>query len=530
MTDSFPPTTSAATPGSAPRLALRGISKRYPGVVANDAVDLTVQPGEIHALMGENGAGKSTLMKIVYGVTRPDAGTIHWQGEPVTIDSPAKARALGIGMVFQHFSLFETLTVAENIALALDHRAPPSTLDARINEVSERYGLPVDPKRLVHSMSVGERQRVEIVRCLLQAPQLLIMDEPTSVLTPQAVQTLFGTLRRLASEGVSILYISHKLDEIRQLCDTATVLRGGRLAGTATPRLEDDAGLARLMIGSELSPCQLPPKQPGEIMLELTNLNLPSSDPFGTHLQRVDLRVRRGEIVGIAGVSGNGQKELMAALSGECLSPDAGAVRIGGQPVGRLGPAARRRLGLGFVPEERLGRGAVPAMSLSDNALLTGAATAPAMLRHGLVSRRAARDFATGVIAAFNVKCGGESSIASSLSGGNLQKFIVGREVRLDPQVMVAAQPTWGVDVGASQMIRQALIELRNRDVAVLVVSEELDELFAICDRLVVIAQGRLSPSRTPAQTSVEEIGSWMSGGFIAAADAKQEVRDAAAA
>ena len=278
-----------------PRLALRGITKRYPGVVANDGVDLSVQPGEIHALMGENGAGKSTLMKIVYGVTRPDAGSIEWEGRAVTIANPAQARELGIGMVFQHFSLFDTLTVAENIALALDHRAAPSTLDARIVEVSERYGLPVDPQRLVHSMSVGERQRVEIVRCLLQAPRLLIMDEPTSVLTPQAVQKLFGTLRRLALEGISILYISHKLDEIRELCDTATVLRGGRLSGTAAPRSESNASLARLMIGSELSVCQLQPRRAGEIMLELSNMSLASPDPFGTHLRNIDLRVRRKE-------------------------------------------------------------------------------------------------------------------------------------------------------------------------------------------------------------------------------------------
>ncbi len=505
-----------------PRLVLSGITKRYPGVIANDGVDLTVQPGEIHALMGENGAGKSTLMKIVYGVIRPDAGRIEWEGRAVVIDSPAKARELGVGMVFQHFSLFETLTVAENIALALDHRAAPSTLDARIIEVSERYGLPVDPKRLVHSMSVGERQRVEIVRCLLQAPRLLIMDEPTSVLTPQAVQKLFGTLRRLASEGISILYISHKLDEIRELCDTATVLRGGKLSGTAAPKNESSASLARLMIGGELSECRLTPREPGEIMLELTNMSLASRDPFGTHLQNIDLRVRSGEIVGIAGVSGNGQKELMAALSGERLSGAAGAVRLCGQSAGLMNPSQRRRLGLSFVPEERLGRGAVPPMSLSDNALLTGSDAG--MLRFGMVDQRAARAFASRAIADFKVKCNGDQSAASSLSGGNLQKFIVGRETLLKPRVMIAAQPTWGVDVGASQMIRQALIDLRDQGVAVLVVSEELDELFAICDRITVIAQGRLSPSRTAAQTSVAEIGDWMSGGFIGAG-----ARDAAA-
>jgi len=513
-----------------PRLALHGITKRYPSVVANADVDLSVQPGEIHALMGENGAGKSTLMKIVYGVVQPDAGRILWEGREVRIANPAQARALGIGMVFQHFSLFETLNVAENIALALDHRASPTRLHERIREVSARYGLPVDPERLVHSMSVGERQRVEIVRCLLQQPRLLIMDEPTSVLTPQAVRTLFDTLRRLASEGVSILYISHKLDEIRALCDTATVLRGGRVSGTATPRTESNDSLARLMIGSELSQCTLTPREPGAIMLELTNLRLATPDPFGTALEGINLRVRSGEIVGIAGVSGNGQKELMAALSGETRTPfdDRGAIRIAGQPVGLLNPVRRRGLGLTFVPEERLGRGAVPPMSLSDNALLTGGAVggSQGMVRFGLVRNALTTAFADRAITEFRVKSGGAQSAANSLSGGNLQKFIVGRETLLAPKLMIAAQPTWGVDVGAAQMIRQALIDLRDRGVALLVVSEELDELFSICDRIAVIAQGRLSPTRTPAETSIEEIGLWMAGGFIAA---NAEVADAAA-
>src|SRR6202142_440794 len=249
---------------STARLALRGITKRYPTVLANDGIDLCVGVGEIHAVMGENGAGKSTLMKIVYGVTRPDSGHIEWEGRPVVIDNPAAARRLGIGMVFQHFALFETLSVAENIALALDEPVAPAALAPRIREVAERYGLPVDPQRLVHSMSVGERQRVEIVRCLLQSPKLLIMDEPTSVLTPQAVLVLFETLRRLASEGCSILYISHKLDEIRALCDSATVLRGGRVSGTAIPRNETNESLARMMIGGELAECHLDPREPGE--------------------------------------------------------------------------------------------------------------------------------------------------------------------------------------------------------------------------------------------------------------------------
>jgi ABC-type uncharacterized transport system ATPase subunit len=495
-----------------PRLQLRGISKRYPTVVANENIDLSVSAGEIHALLGENGAGKSTLMKIVYGVTKPDAGTITWEGREVTIASPAAARRLGIGMVFQHFALFESLTVAENIMLALDEQEAPAVLAKRIAEVSEHYGLPIDPHRMVHSMSVGERQRVEIVRCLLQKPKLLIMDEPTSVLTPQAVLKLFETLRRLAAEGCSILYISHKLDEIRALCDRATVLRGGKVSGTALPKQETSSSLARMMIGSELPECRLTPKTPDQILLELVNLTLTTDDPFGTHLKNINLRVRQGEIVGIAGVSGNGQKELMAAISGEVLLAEAGPIRICGEAAGRMNPAQRRKLGLTFVPEERLGRGAVPPMSLANNALLTG--SRHGMVNAGVIRRGATRVYAKAVIERFKVKCGGDSALASSLSGGNLQKFIVGRETMLEPKVMVVSQPTWGVDVGASMLIRQALIDLRDSGVAVLVISEELDELFMISDRIAVIAEGRLSESLPAAETDVEQIGVWMSGKF----------------
>jgi simple sugar transport system ATP-binding protein len=484
---------------------MRGIVKRYPTTVANDGIDLTVRVGEIHALIGENGAGKSTLMKIAYGVTRPDEGTLEWEGRAVTIASPADARRLGIGMVFQHFALFETLTVAENIALALDEKTRPAQLVARIREVSAKYGLPVDPDRLTHSMSVGERQRVEIVRCLLQSPRLLIMDEPTSVLTPQAVLKLFETLRRLASDGVSILYISHKLDEIRALCHTATVLRGGKLVGTAQPAVASNAELARMMVGADLTECRLTPRDPGPVRLSLRGLTKKSWDPFGTSLRSIDLEVRSGEIVGIAGVSGNGQKELLAGVSGEDPGSDSGSVEICGQRAEHLLPAQRRALGLTFVPEERLGRGAVPPMNLAHNALLTGARSG--MVRNGFISMAAARAFARETIAAFKVKCGSELSPADSLSGGNLQKFIVGREVRLDPKVMVVAQPTWGVDVGAAQLIHQALIELRDRGVAVLVVSEELDELFTLCDRIAVIAQGSLSAPQATTSLTVEQVG-----------------------
>jgi simple sugar transport system ATP-binding protein len=500
---------------SEPRLRLLGISKIYPSVVANADVNLTVMPGEIHAVLGENGAGKSTLMKMIYGVTKPDAGEIMWEGRQVRIDSPSAARRLGIGMVFQHFALFETLTVAENIALALDEKTTPKALAPRIRAVSEQYGLPLDPDRLVHSMSVGERQRVEIVRCLLQSPRLLIMDEPTSVLTPDAVQTLFVSLRRLRDEGVSILYISHKLDEIQALCDRATVLRAGRVAGTAVPREETAHSLAELMIGGDLPTCTLAPRAPGEVALALAALDLPSADPFGTTLRGISLDVRAGEIVGLAGVSGNGQQELLKAISGERPAPDAASIRLLGRDAGRLDAAARRRLGLGFVPEERLGRGAVPALSLADNALLTGYLNPDAgMATGGVIRRGAVRAFAAAVIERFKVKCGGTSSAAASLSGGNLQKFIVGREIRLAPKVMVVAQPTWGVDVGAAMLIRQAIIDLRDAGVAVLVVSEELDELFMMCDRIAVLAKGRLSPAVATSATTVDKIGRWMGGDF----------------
>ncbi|MFN3984102.1 MAG: ABC transporter ATP-binding protein [Rhodocyclaceae bacterium] len=501
---------AAPAPGGF-RLQLEGISKVYPGVVANQDIDLAVRPGEIHAVLGENGAGKSTLMKIIYGVTRPSAGRILWEGQAVDVANPAQARALGIGMVFQHFSLFETLTVAENVALAMPDKPSLAELSSRIARVSEHYGLPVDPRRHVHALSVGERQRVEIVRCLLQHPRLLIMDEPTSVLTPQAVRKLFETLRQLAVEGCSILYISHKLDEIQALCDTATVLRSGRVSGHCVPSHETPESMARLMIGRDLPVCEHAARAPGEVRLRLAGLSRAASDPFGTDLQDVHLDVRAGEIVGIAGVSGNGQQELLRALSGEAPLAEKHPLQILGVEAGRLPPARRRKLGMAFVPEERLGRGAVPGLSLTDNAILTAAAS-QGLSRRGFLDFARARAYAQRCIEAFNVKCPGPQSQAKSLSGGNLQKFIMGREILQAPRLLVCAQPTWGVDVGAASFIRQALIDLRDQGAAVLVISEELEELFEICDHIAVIAKGRLSPTRPIRDTSVEEIGMWMSG------------------
>ncbi len=501
------------------RLAMRGIRKVYPSVVANDGVDLTVMPGELHAVLGENGAGKSTLMKIIYGAVRPDAGTMHWNGEPVQLRSPNDARALGIAMVYQHFSLFESLTVAQNIALGLDRSLSLANITARVVTKAKEYGLDLEPERPVHTLSVGERQRVEVMRALLTEPRLLILDEPTSVLTPQAIEKLFETLRQLAHGGCSVLYISHKLDEIRALCERCTVLRAGRVTGVVDPRQQSTAGLSRLMIGAEPPRIERPRSDRGVVAVRVSGLTLPKQDEFGVDLDRVNLEVRRGEIVGIAGVSGNGQAELLDALAGEDRRAPSDAIALFGESVGTLGANARRERGLHFVPEERLGRGAVPSLSLADNILLTRRASG-IVRRLGWIDTQRTQTMAAGIIERFNVKAGGSGAAARSLSGGNLQKFIVGREIDATPKALIVAQPTWGVDVGAAAQIHTALLALRASGCAVLVVSEDLEELFTLTDRLYVIAAGRLSPSVETAGATAERIGEWMSGLWQSSAEA----------
>jgi len=492
-----------------PRLQLTGITKRYPGVVANQGVSLTVAPGEVHAVLGENGAGKSTLMKIIYGSVKPDEGAVLFNGRPVHVRNPQEARALGISMVFQHFSLFDTLTVAENVWLGLDKSLSLSEVSASITAKAAEYGLDIDPSRPVHTLSVGEMQRVEIIRALLTSPQLLILDEPTSVLTPQAVEKLFVVLRKLAAQGCSILYISHKLHEIRALCDACTVLRGGQVTGVCDPRQESNASLSRLMIGAEPPALKLRELKAGAEVLQVSGLTLASSEPFGTDLHGIALSVRAGEVVGIAGVSGNGQSELLFCLSGEDTRAPAGSIRLGAADASQAGPGKRRALGLHFVPEERLGRGAVPTLSLAHNLLLSRRDT---LGSGGWIRLGALRAQAAEIIRRYNVKANGPDAAAKSLSGGNLQKFIVGREIEARPKLLIVSQPTWGVDVGAAAQIRGEILALRDAGCAVLVVSEELDELFEISDRLHVIAKGRLSPSLNRADASIERIGEWMSG------------------
>ena len=505
-----------------PRLQLTGITKTYPGVIANAGVSLTVMPGQTHAVLGENGAGKSTLMKIIYGAIQPDSGHIQFNGQPLHVRNPKEARANGISMVFQHFNLFDTMTVAENVWLGLT-RNSLDQVSASITAKAQEYGLDVDPQRPVHTLSVGEMQRVEIIRALLTRPELLILDEPTSVLTPGAVEKLFVVLKQLASEGCSILYISHKLHEIRELCNACTVLRAGKVTGVCNPQEESNASLSRMMIGAEPPQLQHRAQAPGAARLRVQGLSLEREDQFGVDLNNIDLDVCAGEVVGIAGVSGNGQKELLYALSGEDTRAAAGTIHIGATDVSALHAGARRTLGLHFVPEERLGRGAVPTLSLAHNLLLTrsGAISHP-RIAGGWINVRQLQQHATQIIRDFKVKANGPNALARSLSGGNLQKFIVGREIDAKPTLFIVSQPTWGVDVGAAAQIRGAILAMRDAGCAVLVVSEELEELFEMCDRMHVIAHGRLSPSLPIAQATVEKIGAWMSGLWTGVTGAEQ--------
>ncbi|WP_299897821.1 ABC transporter ATP-binding protein [uncultured Ruegeria sp.] len=493
-----------------PLLSLQGLTKAYPGVVANDQVSFDIGEGEVHALLGENGAGKSTLVKMIYGLVKPDSGTMLLRGQTFAPPEPRAARADGIAMVFQHFSLFDALNVAENIALGMEHPPAMGDLASRIREVSETYGLPLDPFRTVGDLSAGERQRVEIIRCLLQDPKLLIMDEPTSVLTPQEVEILFETLNKLRSEGTSILYISHKLEEIRTLCDHATILRLGKNVGECVPSETSARDMAELMVGATLQTPERSGRDFGEVALDVSGLSVPSPSEFGTALRNVHLTVRKGEVLGIGGVAGNGQDELLGVLSGELLTT-ADAIKFNGQAIGKLGPTARRKLGVLTAPEERLGHAAAPNMSLTENALLTGSVR-EGLESNGFLKWAETKSFAEKIIEIFDVRTPGPENAARSLSGGNLQKFVIGREVLQNPDVLVVNQPTWGVDAAAAASIRQAILDLAAKGTAVVCISQDLDELMEISDSFAALNEGRLSAPRPTTGLTVDEIGLMMGG------------------
>lgn len=495
-------------------LRMIGITKRFPGVVANDRVDFDVRGGEVHSLLGENGAGKSTLMRILYGLYQADEGEIQLGGRRVRITSPAVAIRQGIGMIHQHFMLVPTLTVAENVALGLpSSRRPltePDRVAARIRKLSGEYGLKVDPEAYVWQLSVGERQRVEIIKALYRNASLLILDEPTAVLTPQEVDDLFLILRQMVQDGRGLVFISHKIREVLALSDRITVLRNGRTVGTALPSEVTRRDLAHMMVGRNVSFAQeRSASDPGEVRLAVEALVVPG-DRGSDAVRSVDLEVRSGEVVGVAGVSGNGQRELAEAIAG-LRAPTDGSVRIEGVDVAGRGPADIRAAGLAYVPEERMRDGVVGDFSVSDNLILVDNRSRH-YSRWGFLRRGVIRRHCEQVVAAFGVKTPGLGTPARNLSGGNIQKLILARELSGEPRVLLVSQPTRGVDVGAAEYIHGRLMEQRRRGTAILIISEDLDEVFALSDRIVVMYEGAIIGEIDPGKASRETLGLMMAG------------------
>ncbi len=495
-------------------LELKGITKRFPGVLANDHVDFDLHDGEVHALLGENGAGKSTLMNVVYGLYRPDEGEIHVNGKPVTIHSPREAIDLGIGMVHQHFMLIPVMTVAENIVLAAEPRKglllDYDAARQRVRDLSEQYGLAVDPDARVESISVGQEQRVEILKALYRNADILILDEPTAVLTPQEASQLFETLKALVAQGLSIIFISHKLNEVLEIADRITVLRRGKKIETLLRAGATEQKLAQLMVGREvLLRVEKNPTEPGDPLLQVEDLEV--LDDRGLQAVRgVSLNVRAGEIVGIAGVDGNGQTELVDALTG-LRRPSAGAVRIRGKDVTKASARDVLDTGVGHIPEDRQRRGLVLEFTLAENLALEEYRKPP-LSRWGWLypGRLVAR--ARKLLEEFDVRGGRPQTPASALSGGNQQKVVIAREVARDPSVLVAAQPTRGLDVGAIEYVHRRLVETRDSGKAILLVSLELEEIIGLSDRILVIYEGRVV-GELPPSVSEEELGFAMTGG-----------------
>ena len=498
----------------APLLELSGITKRFPGVVANDHVDFDLVQGEVHALLGENGAGKSTLMSILYGLYHPDEGEIRLNGAPLRIDSPHVAIDNGIGMVHQHFMLIPVMSVAENIVLGVEpHRGPFLDLDAaeeRVRELSERFGLAVRPEARIDSISVGMQQRVEILKALYRGAEILILDEPTAVLTPQEAEELFAIVRSLQAEGKSIIFISHKLNEVLQIADRITTLRFGKQVGTVPRAGATQESLARMMVGREVVlRVEKPPAQPGEVLLSAENLVV--VDDRGLEACRgVSLEVRAGEIVGIAGVDGNGQSELIDALTG-LRQPASGRIVVGGKDVTNASARDVLDNGMGHIPEDRQRRGLVLDFSLAENLALHDYRTPPES-RFGWLFPRRLIERARRLLKEFDVRGGGPQTPAAALSGGNQQKVVVAREVSRDPRVLVAAQPTRGLDVGAIEFVHRRLVTERDEGRAIMLVSFELEEILSLSDRILVVYEGRIV-GEYPPDVSEEDLGFAMTGG-----------------
>ena len=497
-----------------PLLELKGITKRFPGVIANDHVDFELVKGEVHALLGENGAGKSTLMNILYGLYHPDEGEVRLDGKHVRIDSPRAAIDLGIGMVHQHFMLIPVMTVAENIVLGVEpHSGPFLNIDAaekRVRDLSERFGLAVRPEALIESISVGMQQRVEILKALYRGAEILILDEPTAVLTPQEAEELFEIIRSLQAEGKSIVFITHKLGEVLAIADRVTVLRRGKTIETVPREGATEEGLARLMVGREvLLRVDKTPAQPGDPLLTVEDLRV-FDERHLEAVRGVSLEVRAGEIVGIAGVDGNGQSELVEAITG-LRRPESGRVVAVGEDITNEGARDSLEAGVGHIPEDRQRRGLVLDFTLAENIALKDYCEEPDSKWGWLYPKRLVAR-AKRLLTEFDVRGGGPQTLAASLSGGNQQKVVVAREVSRDPRILVAAQPTRGLDVGAIEFVHRRLVAERDEGRAILLVSFELDEILSLSDRILVMYEGRVVGEYSP-DVSEEELGIAMTGG-----------------
>jgi len=515
--DAKPPDLVMPPPEDVPMaVQLTGITKRFPGVVANSDINIAVRRGTVHALVGENGAGKSTLMKTLYGMHQPEEGTIRVDGAEVSFNSPAQAIAVGIGMVHQHFMLADNLTVWENIVLGSEPtsggRLDVRQARARIDELGRRYGLMVDSGALVEVLGVGARQRVEILKVLYRGAKILILDEPTAVLVPQEVDELFGNLRELKAEGLTIIFISHKLDEVRSIADDITVIRRGTTVGTADPRSVTNRQLAEMMVGSALPVPELRESTVTErVVLQLAGVSVAGSVVGGRDvLSDIGLAIHAGEVLGIAGVEGNGQAELVDAIMG--IRPIAGgSIELAGKDIGHLSTSARRESGVGFIPEDRQRQGLILEGSLWENRIL-GHQTRRPSARGFLLDRAAAKADTQRIVETFDVRTPGIEVTAASLSGGNQQKLIVGREMSEDPVLLIASHPTRGVDVGAQAAIWEHLRMARAVGLAVLLISADLEELIGMSDRLTVILRGRLTGAYDPRTVTTEQLGAAMTG------------------
>ena len=493
---------------------LRGqnLTKVFGEFKANDNVNFSIAKGEIHALLGENGAGKSTFVKIIYGLLKPDSGQIYWKNKVIDINGPKHARDLGIGMVFQHFSLFDSLTVLENISLAISDSEVTADLEKRIEKLSSEYGLKIDPHSRVFNLSVGEQQRVEIIRCLLQDPELLIMDEPTSVLTPQEISKLFEVLEKLSNNGCSILFITHKLEEVRKLTTKASILRRGVNVATVNTKDHTAKSFSQMMVGHEIDDNNPKNRKINkENNLRVNSLSRPSESQFSVSLKNIDIEISGGEILGIAGIAGNGQYELMEALTGEYLVNDKDTIMFNNKDLSFMKPNERRKHGLSFIPEERIGHATISSFKLSDNFYLTDYINKHSS-RFGIVNNQFNKTNAENIVKNYDVRIPYENPTASSLSGGNLQKFIVGREISRAPKLLIASQPTWGVDIGAALEIRKQIINIAENGALVILISQDIDEIFMLSDVISVIYDGKLSKQFHKNKISIEQVGLLMGG------------------